>query len=244
MKKHAHTLSEVLIALGIVGILGAVVAPMASKFKPDINKVKFLKNYDAIVQANNDMIYQDTLFPEKDTNYEYPTDPLYNTNSGFVGKNAGQEVFEAGTNKYCRVLGYYLIGNQNEANCSEDYFDSINGNPSFTSINGTDYWVYTNKGDPAANNQVFYRTNIFMDIDGDGEGKNCLYNPQNCPMPDRFRITVKANGDTLPADPKGRQYLRTRTNYRLDKNENPTVNDSTDESQEKFNFFVETIQQN
>ena len=42
-KASGFTLAEVLIALGIVGIIGALVVPMTNKFRPDVMKIKYLK---------------------------------------------------------------------------------------------------------------------------------------------------------------------------------------------------------
>lgn len=43
MKKKAFTLAEALIALGVVGIVAALMLPLANKTKPDAMKVKYLK---------------------------------------------------------------------------------------------------------------------------------------------------------------------------------------------------------
>lgn len=48
MKKHGYTLTEVLISVGIIGVLAAVMLPMMNKFKPDPIKAKWVKTYDSI----------------------------------------------------------------------------------------------------------------------------------------------------------------------------------------------------
>ena len=43
MKRFGYTLAEVLIAIAIVGIVAGLLLPLANKFKPDTDKMMFLK---------------------------------------------------------------------------------------------------------------------------------------------------------------------------------------------------------
>ena len=226
MRRKAHTLAEVLVALAVVGVLGAVVVPMANKFKPDVYKIKFLKNYDAIVQVNNHLIYDEELYPLIDNaGNDYRENPLFNTEQVTYDNVAiGNH-----DNKYCDFLSLFLAGNISAA-CTNagNPVNMPNGNPHFTIKDGTEYWVYTQLG--RNNNIANYRSDIYIDIDRNGA--NCLEDPIACPTPDRFHITVKANGETLPADRVSTYYLNTRTNYRLNKDRNlPAV-----EPQGNFTF--------
>ncbi len=65
MKQRAYTLAEVLIAVGIIGVLAAVMLPMVNKYKPDTTKILYLNTYDALAEsissaANNDAYYVKT----------------------------------------------------------------------------------------------------------------------------------------------------------------------------------------
>ena len=53
MKNKGYTLAEALIAIGVIGVIAAVMLPMMNKFKPDEDKVLFIKTYDAIVEATS-----------------------------------------------------------------------------------------------------------------------------------------------------------------------------------------------
>lgn len=215
MKKQAHTLSEVLIALGIVGILGAVVAPMANKFKPDVNKIKFLKNYDAIVQANNDMIYYKTLYREKDGEYKFVGYPIFDISEGVIGETTygeGEGESERIV-KYCQVLSDYITGDVS-SNCSKDFSDKPDGAPMFTSKYGTDFWIYSTRTLDGETSTGTYRSDIYIDIDGTGNGNGCQYSA-DCLEPDIFKLSVKASGEVIPSDAMSDYYLKTRTNYRL-----------------------------
>ena len=43
MRKRAFTLAEALIALGVVGVVAALVLPLANKARPDEMKISYLK---------------------------------------------------------------------------------------------------------------------------------------------------------------------------------------------------------
>ena len=64
MKKYGFSLSEILVALAVVGIVAAIITPMSSAILPDKNKVEVLKAYNALSETtqnllNNNMIYYD-----------------------------------------------------------------------------------------------------------------------------------------------------------------------------------------
>lgn len=208
MKKLAHTLAEILVALAVIGVVGAVVMPLTNKFKPDVNKIKFLRNYDAIVQVNQHLIYDTDLYPQFVNGRNISDFPLIdNSVVVYDEKNYG-----GGYNKYCQFLGLFLANEEALNTCSNDYSDEIDGDPHFSSKDGTDYWVYTSI-DP-----VEYRTDIYIDVDGAQNGENCINeNDGSCLTPDRFKLHVKSDGDILPGDYMARYYLRTRTNYRLNR---------------------------
>ena len=225
MRKFAHTLSEVLIALGVIGLLGAVVIPMASKFRPDIDKIKFLRVYDSIVKINDSIVYDNEAYPLEDDTYSYEDYPLFNTATGtFDGEN-----LTPGNSKYCQILAS-LLTTQDNPTCLSAYDGlPLNDGPHFSSKDGMDYWVYTRKElelqEDVPYDNAFYRTDVYVDING-AEGVNCIYNEKSCSQPDRFKISIKANGETLPDDDMGGYYLNTRLSFRLNRERTVTKFDS------------------
>ena len=85
----------------------------------------------------------------------------------------------------------------------------------FTSKYGTDFWIYSKRGMSAENNVGMYYSDIYIDVDGAGNGNDCQYSVTDCIEPDRFKLSVKASGEVIPTDAMSVYYLRTRTNYRL-----------------------------
>ena len=63
MKKFGFTLAEVLVTMGIVGIIAAISAPQLGKLIPDRNKTKVLKAYNTITSINQMLLNNPRLYP-------------------------------------------------------------------------------------------------------------------------------------------------------------------------------------
>ncbi len=215
MKKRAFTLTEVLITLGIVGVLAAVMTPMVSKFKPDTIKASYLNTYDALSTSISTILSNDKAYPIEnvppDFNYvEYPLanlEPIVGT-----GTNARPDVI-GGTPKFCYVLSKTLSILESDADVRTS---CRNGTaPSFTAKNGAEFTVRTEGNDTGANRN--FEATIRVDINGEGRGANCIFDRARCPDPDIFEFKVWADGEFLPADWMGIRYLETRTNLKYKK---------------------------
>ena len=216
MKKKAYTLAEALVAMGIIGVIAAIMLPMANKFKPDTAKVMYLKNYDAIVEAIGYFAGSSTLYPTYNTestgSYQYliyDNYPLYNTIA--VDDNEIGVKLNSGARKFCETLAFSFGIDSANAACNQT---NINGTtPSFTTKSGCDYIVKTTIKPPAGN-IGYFKSEILLDVDGLSEGKNCLYNATSCPNPDKFEFVVYSGGQLYAKDKKGREYLTTRSSWR------------------------------
>ncbi len=62
MKRLGFTLSEVIIALGIVGVIAAITAPLISGIIPDKSKVAVLKAYKMLNDVNEDLLSDMSLY--------------------------------------------------------------------------------------------------------------------------------------------------------------------------------------
>ncbi len=56
MKKFGFTLMEVIVALGIIGVVAAVTAPVLENLIPDKDKIAVLKTYKIITDINNEIL--------------------------------------------------------------------------------------------------------------------------------------------------------------------------------------------
>lgn len=210
-KKFGYTLAEVLIALTIIGILAAVSLPLVNKYSPDTAKIKYLKTYDTIREVVPIIVASNTFYPRED-NLDFQGNPLLNVASVSVGAIS----YGDGAKKFCQILGAFLSDN---VNCKEEYLDNTSYTEdqfdrSFRSRNGVDFFVTTvhQYSSPGAENA--YQSDIYFDVDGMEKGKNCLYNEDTCPKPDRFKLMVSANGTTRVGDKIGKYYLDNRINWK------------------------------
>ena len=62
MKKFGFTIQELLITLGIIGIVAAMTAPVIVKIVPDDTKLKYLKTYNTLTTLTNDILGDNTLY--------------------------------------------------------------------------------------------------------------------------------------------------------------------------------------
>lgn len=111
MKKHGFTLSETIIALGVIGIIAAITAPLLNNIIPDKDKITVLKNYKIISDIHN----------------EIKQDPQLWRNTA---QDKGGWVFLAGNNRYYDVVLEQLQTTEDSKNDIERgiEFDTIDGN--------------------------------------------------------------------------------------------------------------------
>ena len=205
MKKNGYTLTEAVIALGIVGVLASMIGPMVNKFKPDVNKVMFLKTYDSICEVVKNIVNNNILYPEpedsitigeysisKDVIIEYPL--LDNSSVTWNGKSypATPE-----GNKFCELLADGL----NKTLDSKGYSD-------FYTPNGVHFKV-TPALDLVSST---YKTTIEFDVNGE-KSPNSPYKVE-VTNADQFTLYVTADGRVLPGDELAELYLNTRTNWK------------------------------
>ena len=216
MIKKGYTLTECLIALAIVAVLSAILLPMASKLRPDGNKVKYLKVYDSIAEAVLN-IQGTRLYPRED--FEKHIDYTNNifTNFSQQSNKAGVAIGDSdnGSKKLCQALELAFMGETDDGSkCSNNYnanLDAVSAlsDPTFVATNGTSFYIQTLHNhpneSPTTSGDGQYRTEIYFDINGDKE--------PNQVGEDIFQVNVLANGKVYPADEKGASYLSTRQNW-------------------------------
>ena len=231
MKKRAYTLAEILIALGIIGVLAAVLAPMANKFKPDTSKVLYLNTYDALATSITDMATNGAYYVEDNGTFNFSTYPFANLDR-YVDSTNPQHTIPAGVGKFCRVLAenFNILEAPNDVCRNNNRFPNNPFEASSTSKNGVEFMVYTEANVPHNNDTNTYFTEITIDING-AEGENCIFNGNNlnsCKRPDRFTFKVSADAEFIPMDEMGWRYLESRTSLKYKKIERTLANDNSE----------------
>ena len=211
MKKNGYTLAEVLITLCTIGIIEALCAPLINKYKPDANKIMYLKTYDMIVNtvgnlASNDKIYS----PICEEKYDCTKVPLFNTDD--VELYDGNKIL-GGQNKLARALAY-MVGAEVLDDNNDSYITKENINfskPTFIAKNGTSF-IVTSKRNLSEVSESSYQTDIYFDVNGEN-APNCM--GVACKSADRFHLAVGADARVYAMDGVGANYIASRSNWRL-----------------------------
>ncbi len=209
MKKHGFTLAELLIVLGIAGVVAAVILPAINGLMPDKTKINYLKVYDELGKNIKALTSDSSIFPvllkEGSTDIDVSRYPLVN-NSQPLKAPFKDDTKYSGDKKLCNLLAHTFGADS----CNTTSYPDKS---SFTTPNGMEWWISQTKREiDTAENKISYQTDIYVDVDSSKESSNCMYGEENCKQPDRFKFLLAADGRLVPADPVGVHYINTRKN--------------------------------
>lgn len=218
MVKKGFTLAEVMVTLGILGVLAAILIPAIVKTTPDNNKIMFKKAYYTLEGAINTMINDDAAYPAM-------TDLTTGLERGF---NFTDARLNDTLNKFC----FYLSDELNTvpiATSTPCPGVADTGVSTFTTSDGIIWNVYipASDADPNAQfplNPPQYAVTVTVDVNG-SKTPNCsedaLTNPtvSACATgtePDTFQIGVRYDGKlNIPlTDSTATSILADPLNYR------------------------------
>lgn len=116
MKRNGFTLAEMLITLGIVGIITALIIPAINNLKPDENKTLYLKAYDTLTDTVKNLAANSKIYPvcENENNINCSENPLLNTERPLLAPLNTDNY--AGNTKLCNLLAFAL--GATNPNCS------------------------------------------------------------------------------------------------------------------------------
>lgn len=192
MKKLGFTLSELLVAVGIVAVVSLVVAPTVTDIIPDKNKIKVINYYNKINEVNQKLLNDKNLYYtqytiNKDGEKEITAYGLANTAKPIDDKICTLVTHCGDAFKYAALFIYSLIG-ENKDNQFR-YTDNS-------------YWIIKHKFDYNVKPKTVVYT-ITIDLNN---GKNCSYST-TCQQPDTFIFKVDENGNVTAGDAMTDAYL-------------------------------------
>ena len=199
MKKKAFTLAELLITLGILGVIAAIAAPILSNIRPDSNKILYLKAYDALVKDVKKMAEDKSIYPAKfaynNVFYDASRYPLLNINKS---KNPSFKSY-SGENKFGNIL--------------KDIMGGSGTYQKYTIKNGYE-WTVENampSGLGSKTGEIGFSPKVTVDINGPDEGPNQVYKEGvNIDKPDKFEFYITPSGAVIPVDAYGQMYIARR----------------------------------
>lgn len=201
--KNGFTLSEVMVTIGILGVLAALLVPAIVNNAPDNNKVMYKKAYHLLEQSVGNLINDDVNYPEDVTgNCKIGTTTV---NCGFNNTTA---TVNGANNKFCYLLADSM-NTVGAVNCA--------GPGTFETTDGIKWTV----GSPtfATIDQNVYE-NITIDVNAAKAGCSKDSSINTCSAsasPDTFVIGVRYDGkirigSSAGADPYAESILSNPTN--------------------------------
>lgn len=189
MKKNGFTLSEIVVATAIVGVLAVVLVPAVFNAKPNQELLMFRKAYYLTERMVSELVNDEDLYPELDD-----TDAAQffgNTEKvKYKGKNYGGKAADAAKKKFCELMAAKL-NSSSDVSCTEIKLDKMDGTETSGSMTTSDGIVWIFPVTTFADSSAAYP--IYVDVNGD-KGPNCLYDKEKCLKPDRFTINVYQDG--------------------------------------------------
>lgn len=199
------TLTELMIALSVIGILVAIVTPAIMKTRPNKNKMMVKKTFYTTEQIVGTLINDERLYPDMTDGCD--ATPVADSCAwGFdYDKSVKYEgVTYSGSSKFYKLF-------KSKLNLSKD-----NGYEFYTTdgvkwdLRGTGAWVKKASTVDGAGEGI-----IVIDVNGD-DPPNKRENASSSEDFDQYQILVKANGKLRidPADAKAIEYVTINTSIR------------------------------
>lgn len=194
ISKKGFTLSEVMITLGLIGVLSAILIPTVTKITPSNNKVMLRKANYTLQKTISTMINDDTNYPPDQTGTSTDTPPAtVERGFNYTAIPTGSNV-PTGNNKFCYLFTQSL-------NTVETVDCTVGSTWAFSTTDGILWTVYStgfnlNAGD-------FSSTLVTVDVNG-AKTPNCnedgLSNPTVSACvgtkidPDTFQFGIRYDG--------------------------------------------------
>ncbi|MFA7659010.1 MAG: type II secretion system protein [Candidatus Gastranaerophilaceae bacterium] len=210
LMKKGFTLSEVMVTLGMLGVLAAILIPTITKAAPDAKKVMFKKSYYTTEQTISELINDDIFYPATATTTVGGV--VYQRGFNYTTVTTEMNI-PSMTAKFCYLFSQRL-NTVGTVNCST----ASASNGTFTTSDGMDWTIRESSGFPVDNTK--YEGYIVVDVNG-SKKPNCWKNGTvsglsftNCAasisVPDQFLISIRYDGK-LQADPSGAALLENPT---------------------------------
>ena len=200
MKKLGFTLSEILVALGLVAVVAMITAPLIENILPDRNKLAVLKAYKIINDITGELLENPDLYRRRECHSSLNLlSGAMCTGLGDVTEASSGDMYGVVTveNKYPQLFAVSL-GLDIENNITNTFT---------TDDNVT--WIFERRGPElidSSDSYSLYGCDYIITIDLDGDGDSGQFAVRNA---DRYRFRVRYDGFISGDDDLTKQYLKT-----------------------------------
>ena len=205
MKKFGFTLSELLITVGIVGVVAALTAPAVSNIMPDRNKMMFMKNYKELTTITEKLLNDPTLYYTK-----YKLDDDGRKNPTCIGLACWEKpINEKYQDDKYKSAGKYM-------HLCIDFLGKSSGNQYyFYTEDGTGWelpWMSRGAAGSAPWSLVGVSSDkrgqsLYFTVYAKNMGKSCYYGETDCKKPRKFWFKINDYGNLSPIDELSQAYL-------------------------------------
>ena len=204
MKKLGFTLSEILVALGLVAVVAMITAPLIENILPDRNKLAVLKAYKIINDVTSELLDNQDLYRKRECVPESgQNETVMCTGLGDLTQVSDDDMYTGVSveNKYPQLfaisLGFDLRKEEN-TNITNSFTTDDNITWSFVRDN---YYELIDSSDPN-----LHGCDHIITIDLNGEEDPNSTDVRNA---DRYQFRVRYDGFISGEDHLTKQYLKT-----------------------------------
>lgn len=236
MFKKGFTLQELLITLGIIGIVAAITGPAIVGLAPDKSKTMYMKAYNTLLNVTSEIMDDPSLyFPTYSAAGELICSGLY------CAEHPNVEPYNSddfrGITKYPRIFASKLnIIEDPEAEelgggrSSEVTFTTIDGvNWEFTTYDGHETPLPDGPNIEQTPGRSYYYSVVKINVNPDDNGNACEYGT-DCTSPNIFTFLVDNDGGVKAIDPLGMVFLQNPTDMHATKDDRNLAAEILDES--------------
>ena len=227
MKKYGFTIAELLLTIGIIGVLLVLLIRSTILVQPNQEQIMLKKAYHELSRIIYELINDDDVYPEIGDRAKLGQ-YLANTNA-YTYKGESYQ----GESKFCELAGTKLYL-QSSRICNSEH-EKLNNNGHYTTHDGivwsfpiTTFTQHQLDQDGNETEEIIEATGtVYIDVDGEDKGDNCFENIANdaslvqCSenqTPDRFKFILHSDGrlEVPSADDITRYYISShKTNLKV-----------------------------
>lgn len=199
--KKGFTLSEMVITLGLVGVISVILLPVLRDVIPNQEMVMFKKAYSISERIVAELVNDDILYPEKINENEESGDvstQYFANTEEVISKGKSY----SGDTKFCELFASKL-NRSSDVECSADKAFVDGEMPSGTVVTSDGVvWILPVTTFPNLNDAQ----EIKLDVNGNKK-PNCVYSATTCKKPDRFAIKIYQDGKMEVDGVMEKEYL-------------------------------------
>lgn len=197
MKKCGFTLSELIVALGLIGVIAAITTPMITSIIPDKDKILVLKVKKEIYDITSELLSNPSYYSKKYTNDGKLIIGLADYEQPAVWSPTPPTTFDF-YKKYPVLFASQLQLKDNPVAAGS----GSGGTVTFTTADGIS-WRFSCAGRVCSGNSCKMTHSLTIDKDGFDKGKN----KSAVKNPDQFQFNISETGAVTGSDALTQAYL-------------------------------------